>query len=63
MLVVDALSLGDAVLEVVDDTGEAIVIVSFLDVIALPALPMDRGVCTGIVSRRLEPAIEFDGLA
>jgi hypothetical protein len=44
MLVVDALSLGDAVLEVVDYTGKTITTVSFLDAAARPILPMDRDV-------------------
>jgi hypothetical protein len=41
MLVVDALLLNDAVLEVVDQAGETITIVSFLEVAADP-IPMDR---------------------
>lgn len=42
MLVVDALSLNDAVLKVVDHTGKAIMTVSLLEVAADPILSMDR---------------------
>ena len=39
MLVVDALALGDAVLEVVDHNGTTIASVSFLDAAADPLVP------------------------
>jgi hypothetical protein len=42
MLVVDALSLNDAVLEVVDQSGETIATVSFLEAAATAILPSDR---------------------